>query len=356
MKSFKTVLITLLLGLLPYSMQINAIQNFQSNEEESLEAYGEYLFWQVTQDEMQYAIVFPNSDFRDIIAVFSSNGPPEISANASVVDPKFEWNSGFRIGFGYGFCSQWDIDLAWTRFHQKVNSSVFSAESSIFPSSDPLAILFGIANRDPSMFSLANEAKSHWRFEFDAIDLEIGRTCCLCQGLVLRPYIGVKAASILQKQHIEYIGFTAGGAPISIETHKKNDFRGIGPSFGFDTSWEFMPNWNLTSGVCAAWLYGKFNANTHPMASQSPGFIDVKENANKKHRLRPTVDAYLGFDWNTCLCECFEVTLGVAYEIQYWWNQWQAPSSFVGSLVNGGSSSQGDLMMQGLTVHAGLYF
>lgn len=323
-----------------------------------IKIYGELLYWKVVQDQMQYAAVLPGG-IQHIIQAFQRGGdhPVQLSEKLSIVDPSFKFKPGFRIGLGYEVpCSNWDFQLAWTRIHEKTSSSVSNKENGVIPLTLPIASIFGFVNRDPSQFAFGSEAKSHWNFEFDTLDLQVGRTCSCLNCLDFRSYLGVKAASIRQNQHIEYLGFSVNKGPVNLRNTRKNNFYGVGPSFGFDASWGFCPHWNLSSGICGALLCGKFDVHEHPSATLDPNFIKLDLKNSKKGRLRPTVDATIGIDWDACVCDRFQIKVGVAYEVQYWWNQWQAPSSVRGSLIDGGSSAQGDLMMHGLTAQLAVAF
>lgn len=161
---------------------------------------------------------------------------------------------------------------------------------------------------------------------------------------------------INQKQFIEYTGISAAELPINLSTLKKNHFRGIGPSIGFDACWEFYSGLCLSSELSASLLYGKFDVHNTPVAMEAENVIEFNLSSHKKHRLRPTVDAKIGLDWNTCFFDSFQLAIGVAYEAQYWWNQWQAAPSVISSILMAGSSPQGDLMLQGLTARLSIAF
>jgi Legionella pneumophila major outer membrane protein precursor len=324
-----------------------------------LTIYGEYLYWKVVQDHIQYAAVLPGGAQPIVSAIQGAqNGQTiEISEKLSIIEPCFKYESGFRIGLGYEVpCSNWNFQLSWTRLHERIRSRVFDENFGIIPLAIPAGSVFGFINRNPSQFGFANEARSQWRFKFDTIDFDIGRDCSFSNCFSFCPFIGLKAACIKQDQCIDYLGFVVTDVPVELRNTRKNHFRGIGPSFGFNSAWEFCSHWNLSSSLCGALLYGKFNVSEHPSAMLKPSHIRVDLRNSRKHRLRPTVDGNIGIDWNTCICEGFHLMVGVYYEVQYWWNQWQAPTSFESSLITGGTSPQGDLMMQGLTAELALSF
>ncbi|HRD56206.1 MAG TPA: Lpg1974 family pore-forming outer membrane protein [Parachlamydiaceae bacterium] len=352
-RSFATVLCFLTLS---FAGSVSAENCFEESPCKGFKVYGQFLYWKASQDQMQYAAVLPNG-VQGIMDAVQTAPPLLISGKPFIVDQKFRYKPGFRIGFDYsGLCSDWDIGLSWTRLHQKQSSCISRCDQGVIPLEMPAAIAFGFIDRDESQFGFADAAKSCWNFQYDVIDLQFARDCRFSDCLNFKPFVGVKAASIRQKQNIEYFGFTLDNAEVIVMGQKKNHFYGIGPSLGFDSCWRICQNWSLSGGVSAALLYGRFHVKTHPHVLFDVNSIQMNLKNSKKCRVRPTVDANIGLNWESCVCGKFPVTIGIAYEMQYWWNQWQPGTSAIGSLINGGSSSQGDLMLQGLTVNVGLAF
>lgn len=316
------------------------------------EIYGDYLYWKVVQDQIPYAAVLPGG-ISAIIDAFNQN-PVILRDHLSIIDPTFKYNSGFRIGIGYQLpCSHWDFQVSWICLKDKIHSSVSEDDGGVIPLSLPASSIFGILSTPPTF---ADSASSAWHFDYNAIDLEIGREIEFCECLNVRPFVGLKAAKINQKQHIEYVGFRVMEMALEVEIEKTNHFKGVGPSIGFDLNWQFFSNFSLTSGASGALLFGKFSVKDQPRLELNPNLIALDLENKKKNRIRPMVDAYIGIDWNQSYCDNFQFNIGIQYETQYWWNQWQAFNSFEGGLITGGMSPQGDLMMYGLTVHAAVSF
>lgn len=121
-------------------------------------------------------------------------------------------------------------------------------------------------------------------------------------------------------------------------------------------AWELFSDFNLTAGIGGAFLCGKFDVSQHPFVTQETFSVGVDARNNRKNRIRPFADAKLGLDWTKTFCNGYGLEIGVSYEVQYWWNQWQPAPSVIGGVLNGGTSPQGDLMLQGLTVEAAFIF
>lgn len=330
------------------------------DEDGIIELYGEYLCWEAVQDQIPYVARVPGGLSQIISGIISGGIATPTITN---IDIPFNWNSGFRVGLDYvpPGC-MWDFQLAWTSLHQWVRGDYVTRDNSLIPINEPLTIALAFINRDdPSTFSLASEGKGSWQLKYDIVDMLYGTNFEIVDSLVIRPSIGVKMASISQNTFTQYFGMTLAqqlgpSLPVTINVHKKNKFLGAGPSISLDTFWQFARQWGLSGGIGGALVYGKFTSYSQPYISiASTATLQIKVDGTKHHRMRPTVDAYIGIDWNGCLCGQ-KIGVGLAYEWQYWWNQWQAPPSVISNLVNGGTSPQGDLMFQGITVRGSLFF
>lgn len=318
-------------------------------------AFGDFLYWEVAQDQMQYAGVIPGGIGTLINGGIGSN--VRFNTSFTVQEPSFQYKPGFRIGVGYITpCKEWDIVLSWTRLHEKINSSVSDSGSGIIPITAPFAVILDIATNPDFDGLFSNLATSHWDFQYDTIDFQLGKNYCITPCVNLHSYVGVKGAIIRQKQCVNYFGLTSEDAKLSVNAAKKNNFYGVGPVFGIDTNWKFFQDFNLNAGLSAGLIYGQFCVSDTPSFKQTTNTIEIVMETDKKKRVRPTVDASVSLDWKSCVWDNFVVDVGIGYEVQYWWNQWQVPGSIVTALVTNATPPQGDLVLQGLTIHFGFKF
>lgn len=326
--------------------------------------YGDYLYWKITQDCMDYAALLPGGIQSIVEAASMQQEDLVVNADLSLIDQSFKYSSGFRLGAGYTVpCSDWDFDVSWTHFNEKTSSSVFDSGAGVIPTAFPATSIIGfigLISGESMNFGFATGATSHWKFNFDTVDLEIAKKLYFCNCVAFRPFLGVKFASIRQKQNINYDGFVLNvdsvSVPVDISNHKKNDFRGVGPSFGFDGSWQFFQDWSLKSGISAAFVYGKFDLHQAPMVNFATNEININFSNKRNNRFIPTVNGNISIDWDTCLFDSVKLNLAVGYEIEYWWNAWRDASSIEANIIGSGAANNGDLMMQGLTVHASVGF
>ena len=264
--------------------------------------------------------------------------------------------------------------MEYTRLHNTTHSSVSDFVNGVFPIGYPLLPTLALAAIDASpggeeLFSTPTIITNEFQFRYDTVDLQFGilKQCgCFCA----RPYFGGKGAWIRQRSDTDYFGVTFESInpvsglleffPIAASLNKRNDFKAGGLEIGVDSALQFWGSLALTGGFQAALLYGHFSVESCAKfcAFRRNKFPSTswKRTTLHENRIRPMVDAYIGLDWDTCFCNRYIFNVGAAWELQYWWNQWQAPSSVDAAIFNGGDAPQGDLSLQGLTVFASITF
>ena len=317
------------------------IDNDDDNDNDSygLKVTVDYLLWQAETDQLNFALQAPSGttgeNFFAISQAFNKN-------------QCFKRHSGVRAKVGYEFCDDWDSALLGTHLTNRSRTSPAQTTGII---ATPFNLIFGGA------VVVGDGATSIWRSQLDRVDWEIGYHCNPCDVFDLRLYAGITWGRIQQCQNITFDGtFFGPGAPADLSVKKRNCFSGVGPRIGFETAWCLWHDIKLVSNASGALLYGNLRNNTQFIVVQEevtviqPDFIDCKR------RLRPTAQLFLGLDWQpSWQCwECMQIDLGIGYEAQYWWNQWQAPASLVPILT--GLTQQGDWTTHGLVAHFGIQF
>lgn len=300
----------------------------------------DYLYWKIDEDKLGYAVHASNLPTDDTL--------PQIE---KLKEQEFKWTSGFRVGAGYNIpYDSWNLFLNWTHLHIQTTSHTRSDDFLVFGFGDTAA---------SNEIIIGNDASSKWVFEFNMIDFELGKRCLIGQKLLLRPHIGLKGGWIDQSQKIGYDDFIDSITllPVSLSAvKKKNDFSAIGPRIGVDSRWLMGKQFSIFSNFSGALLYGNFDVkatytNIEPFSESPPGGTIW----SKQHRLRPTVQMLLGADWERHFTKNIWLHIGAAYELQYFWNQWQVLSA-PQSIVLGQFHDDGDLTMHGLTVQLAIGF
>lgn len=252
-------------------------KSFEKPFFQSVYLTGEWLFWRVRQEGMEYA------------------------AAKSV---EFKFSSGFRLGLGVHLPRPgWDIFVNYANIapDQTVHS-----HGPIFPR--PLYQAIGAVN----------EASAHWKIGFQSVDIELGKTLNLASTFQCRPYLGLKGAWIDQNAHFLYQG---GIVPAGEEytVRLKNDFKGAGPRIGVRADWEFGRGWSLFADTAAAFLIGVFNEKEKQQQLNGNVPIDM---TTTLHLISPNLQLATGVDWSCSFKEeRYRVGLSAGFEAQMYWDQ-----------------------------------
>jgi hypothetical protein len=320
-----------------HTIQPNTSQcTFKTRNAVGLMVTADYLFWQAQEDQLVYAIRF--SDLPSL-------GVPQ---QTRPLEQEFEWSSGYRVGVGYQYPKEhWSLYLNWTHFSAHPTSHFCSPMVSLFASA-----LAGATNDSP--ISLGMDAKSQWHLHLDMLDLELGRTWTIGSKFSIQPHLGVKGGWIDQEQKITYTQLT-GLKDLDIpkaQVKRENDFAGIGPRGGVNLRWG--KEFGIFGNLSAALLYGAFDVDAKYNIISDPASQNGTI-SNNEHRLRPTAQLSLGFDWTHHFKSEQTLSIKAGYETQYWWDQWHViPNLLSTELLS--TSPYGDLSFHGLTLSAAVLF
>lgn len=250
-------------------------------------------------------------------------------------DMQFEWNPGFRVGFGHQSDEDsWDVKFYWTYFRapQETTASAGIVMPQFFS---------GLVAGDASRF---NWGAIDWRLTYNTIDLEVGRKFAVGESAWIRPSMGIKTAIIQQEVRLDLANASSG---LSAEEDVANDFWGVGPSFGVSGAWNLprCRNLSLVGSFSADFLFGQWNVNDAYARTDNQaiggGVYGAFVTSMKDASLGvPVLRYFLGLEWtrqgNTTL------TARVGYELQWWANQ-QRMTTFQQLPMHG------DLTLEGLT-------
>lgn len=291
--------------------------------------------------------------FCDVLYWHTSAEPSTVWSNAasagsfSAENVPFDWNAGFRVGFGHKLDEQsWDVKLYWTNFHtsQGAQASVENPQMGRVIPEFFSGFVGSIVYRVP----LFNQASLGWNLTYNTIDLELGRSFAVGPSAWIRPSMGIKTAIIQQNVHLTFAGpdVLDPSVMLTAEEDIAHDFWGIGPSFGISGGW-ILPkcsNLSLIGSFSADFLFGQWNVNdAYARTDNQPPLLTYGAFATsmKDSCLGvPALRCFLGLEWvhqgNVTL------TARVGYELQWWANQ-QRMLAFQQLPMHG------DLTLEGLT-------
>lgn len=132
---------------------------------------------------------------------------------------------------------------------------------------------------------------------------------------------------------------------------KNNTSWCIGPKIGLDNAYKLGCGLSFICDLAATFLYGQLNTNILTDFSVNR---DVNSSfRDTRFQILPNLQLFLGLNWDKCFGHAFDISLGIGYEVHYFWNTWRITNFSQNIAINAGF---GDLMMHGLTAKLFLGF
>lgn len=339
-KKMQVVLATLLLTAIVSQGHSTCNQFLTCSEEEILcpctpTCHGQgflsadLLYWRAFEDGLNDC--FPIEDFDDV----SSSGNIISKFKGKAKDPRFKWEAGFRLGTGYEFASGWDIAAYWTYFHSHSHQ------------------------HDRNEYPLENSYETHWKLNFEVVDLLLGYSFDVGSCFTWRPFGGLRGARIKQKLRTNFVNetkfYSNSSSPNFLDaisssystnyypsgSNNKEKFLGIGPLIGIEADWKLGCGFSLYANASLATLYGHFHVHLNESNEFSNG-ADFYHVRRSLHACQAVIDAGLGIRWQTHVCNNL-VWLQLGLEHHRYFNQ----NRF---------GDYGDLCLDGANFSAGMAF
>jgi hypothetical protein len=296
-------------ALLLFSSQLFGFQH--TNQVPSV--FAELLYWQVSE--------VSDDNWGQVL------GPTGTNQQIQFLNLPFHWSPGLRVGVGYNSQDNpLNVLFYYTNYHTtgKRQVSVNAGEiHSAFLGNFFAQNLTGAGVSGPYY----QQAGVRWKVMFNTFDLELGRPITIDNLLHLRPFVGLKAASIDQSINTTWQQpFDASSKqPITAYTSAKeqitNDFKGVGPSFGLDSTWHLynteQHELKLLGNFSGAFLWGQWTLKD-VYENNAPVTITIKN--DKMTTGAPMARGYVGLEWAGALNHA-DMAVRVGYEGQVWFNQ-----------------------------------
>ncbi len=280
------------------------------NARQSFDLFADVLVWTVRESgtENWSQVIGPGRTFLELQSV------------------SFPWDVGVRVGFDYSFeFDQWDTLFAYTWFQTKGTDRV----NTPYEINPAFTGNFYVNNPSGNGFSgpLYQKGAIQWTILFNMFDLELGRKYWASSALSVRPFLGLKGGWIHQSANTQWLNPNIAN-PSSFGTAKeniKNNFCGIGPCGGLDTTWKLGTVRNhifsLFGDFSGATLLGRWTfSDIYSNAVPTVVSITTPNIFGAAFMLR----GLMGFEWDTSFnAEQFYFTMRVGYESQFCLDQLQ---------------------------------
>ncbi|MBS0649397.1 MAG: hypothetical protein JSS10_09285 [Verrucomicrobia bacterium] len=263
----------------------------------TFEVFGNWLYLQPNGSDLYYAAeAFPYD---------TSIAQPAVSPNWKIFEVQPGFHSAFEVGINFLLpYNDMNIELNWERFraHDVTSMKV-----------TPLSV--GTGNMVGPIYDIGpnsahyKQARGSVHFDFDEVNLFVGKSICAFKDFTLRLYLGASFAAIDQKMKAHYANSDAQTAR---QIESISSYWGIGPQMGLDLYYQMVRDFYLTGNSVISLYMGRIRNHT-TFKSDSPDLaaVGVAEPNVQRTRVPNRTQVIPGF----------EERLGFAYMHGY--KKWQ---------------------------------
>lgn len=239
------------------------------------DCYGEtffrvdFLYWKTNENKLSRCIPIQTFDRTDC------DGYAVSIRKEKNKDLSFDWAPGFRIALGHRFLETcWELAACWSNLYTKASTH------------------------------LADQGRLRCRLNFNAVDLLAGYTFCVVPAFTLKPYFGLRVATVHQTLKTNIESNNESPSYTHVQGHNKEKFVGIGPLIGLEGVFSLKYGASIYASAAVAGLYGDYDLNfkRNHRICDAESIYQLKQHL---HSWDAALDFTLGFRWEHCLKKTF---------------------------------------------------
>jgi hypothetical protein len=334
---------------------------------DSCSFYGSWLYWRAGGDACDYAV----HKVRN--AWIANETTLRVHDDETIHNIRFDWESGFRLGFHADLSCLWNWDVNWTHYHSSSSQSK-EWDGTIAPMvttliSMPVVYDFG-TELDPMQTA---GIKARLDLRYNTIDFEFGKQVLCSSCVTIRPHAGIRIADVRENLHDQMIfkrnSFEtfSGTEAVLAAFFTQNRFKGAGVRAGLDFDFCICNGWNLIGRSAVSYIWGKTRLS-HFFRYHTATVLDFYESEidESYRQSRAMTDLLLGIRYSGLACDCYHFSIEIAWEHHCLFNQqryWIDNSYFTPNpsanpplLTTSSSKKRGDLALQGVSITASVAF
>lgn len=298
----------------------------------------DWLYWKTEESKLDYGA-----------AVTSVGSNDNIVISSTILAPKFEYNSGFRVFANYKTCNElWNFSAIYTHVPTTASSHFTAVDgpqtnfASLFDATFP--IFTAISSTTYSSLH------SRWKTCFNYFDFDVARTFSFCECLQIIPHIGIRALWLHQVFGLSgvanpsiAVALADGENPV-FSSKLSSCLTSVGLEGGLNGAWQICENLSLVGSVGGSILYASVDSHGTLVAVNTiDNTVKIKY---KDHNCigMPMFDAFIGVSYDKC-CENYNFNVRLGWEEHVIFNT--NPFSI---------SDSGTYTLQGLTLGAAVGF
>lgn len=181
----------------------------------------------------------------------------------------------------------------------------------------------------PGFGTAYQNATALWRLNYNAIDLEMGRSYFVSKRLSLRPQIGLRTAWLYQEFKTAFSN--AFGFLLDSRLFAKDKYWGVDPRAGIISDWKLGYGLSVFGNLAGSLLYGRTRMKYLFQLEEllTSIFSPFTQHNDKFSQICPQVQMKLGFSWGQCFQDWFFFALNASWEVNYYWNRMNLPLEII---------------------------
>lgn len=274
----------------------------------------EFLYWYATESHLSYGL-------ESVIQLQDQFGGILVQAPQKYKFIDSKWDPGFRVGLGWNSeCDGWDLYLNYSWLRNSVRNKASTPITGMSPGENDRLLTNPWVNG--SFINSFSSIAAKWRFQWNSIDLEIGRKYWLSSCFNLRPYGGLRGAwwkTNFQTTSIYEFNDTV--FEIDYSDKFQNKTWGVGFLGGLQPTWYFCCNFALYSNFDFALIWGEQEESKKERyvstgaVVQSTNTDFTNSSSGRFSQMTPIFDLGIGLRWeDTWCCDRYRTTLDLGWE------------------------------------------
>lgn len=242
------------------------------------------------------------ADALYLTSIYGATKSNEVAINSQYKEVNSDWNWGYRLNGAYHFNTGNDVTINWTHFSSSVNQMGLAGSVILNPVVTLPNVPFQLISRN----------------RMDQVNAVMGQHVDLGQRDKMRFYAGLQYANIQSNAQSYYTSaIITGLTGYSLSKFDNTDYKGYGPSFGIDYSYNITEAFSLTANGSGSILYG--TTRYHAGNVFNPvGAIPLQVYASKK-AIVPSLEAKLGVNYAYNLSQGV-VNIDAGYQVINYFN------------------------------------
>jgi len=244
----------------------------------------DYLYWKVEQENLSAG------SFTTIDGT---------SVDAKVLNPDFNYQSGFKVNGGYELPgSEWGLGVEY---------SYIEANAGVSATTDANERI--VSNNPSSAIAFLTDVDAKWNININQMDIDFARNIGFSEHFKIRPHAGFRTLWWHQTYTTRGTGLSSANPPVvvSLDQHFKERLNSYGIEGGL------WADWNIGYGVA---LVGHAGGSVLYSTFKTIQIIDINNSTDgtllgesiRKGTVRtgtPTFDYFIGLQYGDCFCNTY---------------------------------------------------